>query len=371
MQNVAARLPRIVGRLEIVAAAHGAWPTTNRPCTHVPTSTRSASWIDARSGLRTLDEAGDRPALLATGRRRSARPPSTCCRSGSRQQGGLHVLDSSTPDAGRQRFRSGAHASARCLVPTPGKLTVASAASPLAAQLDDHALAERRVLDVVADAQPEVVGVGWAPERADRRRGRRRRRARGGRRVALVVGVVASRGGGGTAAGAPQSDAAAGSGGRTTLRPVTLPFDSTSSAGISSRNRDGGLYCVDAEQAAAPGVGDVQPLTGAGDADVGEAALLLQLVGLGRAPGCAGRRPPRRRRGTRPGTRGPWPSAASSARPGRRLAVGRSSVSATSDTCSRNSSIAGELVGPSRPARRGSRCGPADSTVSSASSSAR
>ena len=39
-----------------------------------------------------------------------------------------------------------------------------------------------------------------------------------------------------------------------------------------------------AEQAAAPGVGHEQPLAGPGDADVGQAALLLQLVGLGQRP---------------------------------------------------------------------------------------
>src|SRR5690606_499839 len=36
-----------------------------------------------------------------------------------------------------------------------------------------------------------------------------------------------------------------------------------------------------AEQRAAPRVGEVQPAAGAGDAHVGEAALLLELVGLG------------------------------------------------------------------------------------------
>ena len=124
---------------------------------------------------------------------------------------------------------------------------------------------------------------------ADRRRGRRRRRGRGGRRCAFAVVVVPV-----TATAvrrrAPAVTAAAGSGGRTAAAgDVALGLDS--SAGISSRNRDGGLYCVDAEQAAAPGMGDVQPLTGPGDADVGEAAFLLQLVGLGRATASAGRSP--------------------------------------------------------------------------------
>src|SRR5690606_2066155 len=36
-----------------------------------------------------------------------------------------------------------------------------------------------------------------------------------------------------------------------------------------------------AEQRAAPGVGEVEPATGPGDADVREPALLLELVGLG------------------------------------------------------------------------------------------
>ena len=101
-------------------------------------------------------------------------------------------------------------------MPTPGKLTVASARVALAAQVDDDALAERRVLDVVADAQPEVVGVA------------RRRRAApaGGQRGVddpLAVGVAAPLGLDGVVAAAPAAvrrrlapsrHAGAGSGGR-------------------------------------------------------------------------------------------------------------------------------------------------------------
>ena len=47
VQKTAACLPRIAGRLEIGASAHGVCPTTNSPCTHVPMSTMSASWIAA------------------------------------------------------------------------------------------------------------------------------------------------------------------------------------------------------------------------------------------------------------------------------------------------------------------------------------
>ena len=64
VQNTAARLPRIAGRLAISTTAHGAWPTTNKPCAHVPTRTMSASWIDAWSGCFDLRQPGDRPALL-------------------------------------------------------------------------------------------------------------------------------------------------------------------------------------------------------------------------------------------------------------------------------------------------------------------
>ena len=154
---------------------------------------------------------------------------------------------------------------------------------------------------------------------ATARLARRRRERRVDDPLAMAVGLVARRrtslAVAGTAAGRRRTSPAAASSAGRRLRPLTLPFCSTSSAGISSRNRDGGLYWVRAEQPAAPGVGEVQPLAGPGDADVGQPALLLQLVGLGRARACGGRRPPPCRRGTRPGTRGPWPSAASSARP--------------------------------------------------------
>src|SRR6478735_1295908 len=55
VRKQAAFLPRIVGKLEILPRANGIWPTTNRPCVHVPTRTISASWIDLRSGWPTLE----------------------------------------------------------------------------------------------------------------------------------------------------------------------------------------------------------------------------------------------------------------------------------------------------------------------------
>ena len=140
---------------------------------------------------------------------------------------------------------SGAHARSRCLTPTSGKLIVASTLLAALAEVDDDTLAPRRVLDVVADAQAEGGGVarlrGGALAGGDRRlddpvavsvaaipcrparRARRRRRYGGG---------------------APRSRARC----RPRrlwrpydVRPDTLPWASTSSSGISSRNRDGGL----------------------------------------------------------------------------------------------------------------------------------
>ena len=153
-------------------------------------------------------------------------------------------------------------------MPTPGKSHGGLGLVALAAEVDDDALAERRVLDVVADAQPEVVGVARC----------RRVAAAGGEGSVddtLAVGVAASLGLVGvdaaprpaavrrrlapSAPAGPQALAAVGA----AAGDVAL-LASTSSAGISSRNRDGGLYCVRAEQAAAPGVGDVQHARGPG-----------------------------------------------------------------------------------------------------------
>ena len=67
-------------------------------------------------------------------------------------------------------------------------------------------------------------------------------------------------------------------------RPVTLPCDSTSSPGISSRNRDGGLYCVVPNRLRLHACVMYSRSCGPGDADVGEPALLLHLVGLGERP---------------------------------------------------------------------------------------
>ena len=205
-------------------------------------------------------------------------------------------------------------------MPTPGKFTVASAdspwprrsmitpspnagcstSSPMRRPRSWASLGCRRAAPAGGERgvdDPLAVGVG----RGARRRRRRRRR-----------------GGGGTAAARPSPTAGAGSGGRTALRPVMLPCDSTSSAGDLLEEPRRRVVLRRAEQAAAPGVGDVEALPGPGDADVGEPALLLQLVGLGQRPGVREDALLDADRGTRPGTPAPWPSAASSARPGRR-----------------------------------------------------
>ena len=93
------------------------------------------------------------------------------------------------------------------------------------------------------------------------------------------------RGGGGTAAAAPQSDRGRRLWRPYAERPVMLPRDSTSSPGISSRNRDGGLYCVEPNRLRLHACVTYRRSLGPRDADVGEPALLLQLVGLGQRPG--------------------------------------------------------------------------------------
>ena len=122
------------------------------------------------------------------------------------------------------------------------------------------------------------------------------------------------------------------------LRPVTLP------CGVDQLGRDlleeprRRVVLRVAEQAAAPGVGDEQALPGPGDADVGEAALLLHLVGLVERPEC----------GNTPSS-APMRNTTGNSRPFAECSVisttwsstspsGSSSVSATSETCSRNSS---------------------------------
>ena len=83
-------------------------------------------------------------------------------------------------------FFSGAQASDRCFVRRRGTyrgLGLLAATS----DVDDHALAERRVLDIVADAQADLAAVdGAAPSGACPARSRPRLRARGGARRALV-----------------------------------------------------------------------------------------------------------------------------------------------------------------------------------------
>ena len=141
-------------------------------------------------------------------------------------------------------------------------------------------------------------------------------------------------------------------------RVVRLPSASTtSSAGISSRNRLGGLYCVAAEEGAAPGVGEVEPLPGPGDARRRRGDAPPRAGRARRASAGGGRRRP------------PCPirNTTGNSRPLAECSVisttddsssSSSSVSDTRLTCSRNSSIVVELPGRRRPARRGSRGDP-------------
>ena len=158
VQNTAARLPRIAGRLEIVAAAHGVWPTTNSPCTHVPTSTMSASWIAAWSGWPTV------PATVIV---QPSWPSPSAISSAAFQ---VFPVRLSTSRAARIAATVGdARRSALALQRCPGQSEVLDAdagevdrrlgVAAALTDVDDDALAERRVLDVVADAQTEGVGV--------------------------------------------------------------------------------------------------------------------------------------------------------------------------------------------------------------------
>ena len=243
-----------------------------------------------------------------------------------------------------------------------------------AAEVDDHALAERRVLDVVADAQPDGVGVA-------RLRRRPPSGGEGGVDDALAMGVGCAGSRARPCAASPRRRRYGGGRAPVRPRPQALAAVGAAAGDVAPRLDEVGGDLLDeprrrvvlrrAVQVAAPGVGDEQPLLRPGDADVGEAALLLQLVGLARARGCAGTRPPRRRRGTRRGTPAPSPSAASSARPGRRpgrRAARRCRRRARPARGTRRSWV-NSRAEPTSSARFSRR--PADSTVSSASSSAR
>ena len=150
----------------------------------------------------------------------------------------------------------GASDRSRCFSPTEGKRTTASALSPVPLTSRTTPFAPFGVDDVFARAQAQAFGA---------RSPHRRRPAAAQRRLddALPAPKAAA------AAIAPPADGAVASLGHVDQGLGDLLQE-------PARRVVLGL----APQAAAPGVGQVQPLLGPGDADIGQAALLLELVGV-------------------------------------------------------------------------------------------
>src|SRR3954449_10540357 len=144
-----------------------------------------------------------------------------------------------------------------------------------APQLEHDALAEGGMLDVVTDAQVDAGGVGGL--------GRPPTGSQGGvddavaGDVGAITGVVLV-----TSAAVLRRAPAV-------TRPNALAPVRAAPRDVALRLDELGRDLVDeprrrvvlrrAEEAATPGMGDEQPITSAGDADVGEAAFLLQLFG--------------------------------------------------------------------------------------------